>query len=61
MAHIEQVPSLLHLAYYKRNMGVTEGANWVSKKIQYSFNKICPEGQEIIRAKYESAQLVLKF
>lgn len=60
MAHIEQVPSLLHLVYYKRNMGVTEGANWVSKKIERSWNKLCPEGKKIIKEKYESAQIVLK-
>jgi len=60
MTHIEQVPSLLHLVYYKRNMGVTEGANWVSKKIEWSWNKLCTEGKKIIKEKYESAQIILK-
>ena len=60
MAHIDQVPSLLHLVYYKRKMEVSEGANWVSEKIERSWNKLCPEGKEIIKDKYESAQIVLK-
>ena len=60
IAHIDQVPSLLHLVYYKRNMEVSEGANWVSKKIENSWNKLCPEAKKIIRIKYESAQIVLK-
>ncbi len=60
MAHIDQVPSLLHLVYYKRKMEVSEGANWVREKIERSWNKLCPEAKEIIRDKYESAKIVLK-
>ncbi len=60
MAHIDQVPSLLYLVYYKRKMNVSEGANWVSEKIERSWNKLCPEGKEIIKEKYESAKIILK-
>ncbi|MGH4120264.1 HD domain-containing protein [Clostridium sp.] len=60
MAHIDQIPSLLHLVYYKRKMEVSEGANWVSEKIERSWNKLCPEAKEIIRDKYESTKIVLK-
>jgi nucleoside triphosphatase YtkD len=59
MAHIDQVPSLLHLAYHNRNMDVKEGAEWVSRKIERSFNKLCPEAKEIMKEKYESAKVVL--
>ncbi|HEY5560423.1 MAG TPA: hypothetical protein VIK72_01470 [Clostridiaceae bacterium] len=59
MAHIDQVPSLLHLAYYKRKMGVSEGVKWVSEKLERSWNKLCPEAKEIIKSKYESAKIVL--
>ena len=59
MAHIDQVPSLLHLAYCKKMMGVSEGAAWVLNKIQRSYNKICPEAKELIRWKYESSIKVL--
>jgi len=60
MAHIDQIPSLLHLVYFKRQMDVTEGAKWVSEKIERSWNKLCPEAKEIIKDKYESAQVILK-
>jgi putative nucleotidyltransferase with HDIG domain len=60
MAHIDQVPSLLHLVYYKRKMDVNEGANWVIKKLERSWNKLCPEAKEIMEYKYESAKIILK-
>lgn len=60
MAHIDQIPSLLHLVYYKRKMDVIEGAKWVSEKIERSWNKLCPEAKEIIKEKYESAKIILK-
>ncbi|MBU3182132.1 HD domain-containing protein [Clostridium psychrophilum] len=59
MAHIDQVPSLLHLVYYKREMDVVEGANWVIKKLERSWNKLCPEAKEIMKCKYESAKIIL--
>jgi len=59
MAHIDQVPSLLHLAYCKREMEISEGAKWVSEKLERSWNKLCPEAKEIIKDKYECAKIVL--
>lgn len=60
MAHIDQVPSLLHLAYHNRKMDVKEGAEWVSRKIERSWNKLCPEAKDIMEKKYESAKVVLE-
>lgn len=60
MAHIDQVPSLLHLAYHNRSMDVKEGAEWVSRKIERSWNKLCPEAKDIMKKKYESAKVVLE-
>ncbi|WP_243129214.1 HD domain-containing protein [Hathewaya massiliensis] len=60
MAHIDQVPSLLHLVYHNRKMDVKEGAEWVSRKLERSWNKLCPEAKEIMKEKYESAKVVLK-
>ncbi len=59
MAHIDQIPSLLHLAYCKKGMNVDEGAVWVNAKIERSWNKLCPEAKEIIREKYESGKNIL--
>jgi predicted hydrolase (HD superfamily) len=60
MSHIDQVPSLLHLAYCKKELNVNEGAKWVRDKIERSWNKLCPEAKEIIKPKYESIKLILQ-
>ncbi|OYO43063.1 hypothetical protein CG709_20360 [Lachnotalea glycerini] len=59
MSHIDQLTSLLHLAYVKRNMGVVEGADWTWKKIERSWAKLCPEAQIIIKNKYLLAKDLL--
>lgn len=55
MAHIAQVPSLLHLAYARRGLGVDAGVLWVRGKLERSYRKLCPEAQEMIGARYEGA------
>jgi hypothetical protein len=60
MAHIDQVPSLLHLAYSKKKMSVSQGSEWVNGKIERSWNKLCPEAKAIIKDKYESAKVILQ-
>ncbi|HAN09933.1 MAG TPA: metal-dependent phosphohydrolase [Clostridiales bacterium] len=60
MAHIDQVLSLLKLAYGLKGMGVNEGAKFVKAKLERSFNKMSKEAQEIMKEKYELAQKILK-
>jgi putative nucleotidyltransferase with HDIG domain len=60
MAHIDQVPSLLHLAYSKKKMSVSVGSEWVNGKIERSWNKLCPEAKVLIKEKYESAKVILQ-
>lgn len=60
IAHIDQVPSLLYLAYTRRNHNVDDGNVWVRQKLIRSWNKLCPEARRIIQPKYEAAQLMLK-
>ncbi|MFQ5570395.1 MAG: HD domain-containing protein [Rhodothermales bacterium] len=55
LTHIEQVPSLLHLVYVQRGMGIDEGAAWVKAKLQRSWNKLSPPAQAMARDKYEAA------
>lgn len=59
MAHIAQVPSLLHLAYVRKGLGVAEGAAWVSAKLARSYAKLCPEARELIAERYSAALKVL--
>jgi len=59
MAHIDQVPSLLYLAFVRFSMGIDDGTAWVREKLVRSWQKLCPEAREIMKDKYEAAQLLL--
>lgn len=59
MAHIEQVPALLELAFVQQGMGIDEGAGWVRGKLERSWNKLNPQMQERMREKYEAAAMTL--
>lgn len=59
MAHIAQVPSLLHLAYVEKGLSIGDGAGWVRAKLERSYRKLCPEAKELIGPKYEAALEVL--
>lgn len=59
MTHIEQVPSLLHLVFVQRGMGIDEGTQWVREKLERSWNKLSPLVQALMRERYEAVLQVL--
>ncbi len=59
LAHIENVPSLLHLAYVRRRRGIDDGAAWVRAKLARSWGKLDPRVKEEARGAYEAALRVL--
>ncbi len=59
LAHIENVPSLLHLAYFRRHQGIDDGAAWVRAKLRRSWGKLDPRVQAEVRDGYEAALRVL--
>jgi len=59
MAHIDQVPSLLYLAFVRFGMSIDEGTAWVREKLARSWQKLCPEAQTIMKDTYEAAQVLL--
>jgi hypothetical protein len=59
MAHIDQVPSLLYLAFVRFGMGIDNGTTWVLEKLVRSWQKLCPEAKEIMKDRYEAAQVLL--
>lgn len=59
MAHIAQLPSLLHLAYVRKGLSVDEGAAWVSAKLTRSYAKLCPEARELMAERYSAALVML--
>ena len=60
LAHIENVPSLLHLAYVRRRLGIDDGAAWVRAKLTRSWGKLSPRVREEAREAYEAAIRVLR-
>ncbi len=59
LAHIENVPSLLHLAYVRRGRGIDDGAAWVRAKLERSWGKLSPRIRDEARAAYRAALQVL--
>ncbi len=55
VTHLEQVPSLLHLAFVQHGMGIDEGTRWVKAKLERSWKKLSPQVQAMMRDKYEAA------
>ena len=55
MAHVENVPSLLYLAYVRKGLGVDQGAAWVRAKLVRSWQKIDSRVRESLRERYEAA------
>ncbi len=59
MAHIIDAYELLHYAYAVKKLGPEEGADWVARKIERSWNKMMPEAKDMVRDRYEAIKLVL--
>lgn len=59
MTHIENVPSLLHLVYVRRQQGIDEGAAWVQAKLTRSWSKLSAEVRALVREDYAAASRVL--
>ena len=55
MAHILNVPSLMHLAYVQHGMGIDEGAAWVKAKLERSWAKLQPAVQALVNETYAVA------
>jgi hypothetical protein len=59
MAHIDQVPSLLALAYVQFGMEIDAGMAWVRAKLERSWHKLCPLAQDHMYDSYRAALRVL--
>lgn len=57
--HFDNIPSLLYLAYVKRNMDLEAGVTFVKKKLQRSYSKLSVPSQNIYKEKYEYAMEML--
>ena len=60
MSHITELPDMFYLAYHVHNLGTFEGAKWLQAKLNRSWNKIMPEGKELVQEDYEIAMNILE-
>ena len=60
IAHIDQIPSLFYLVFVQHQMDIDEGTARVRAKLERSWNKLCPEGKEMIKDKYEAAKKIVQ-
>jgi len=59
MAHFDNVPALIYVAFVKKQMSIEEGKDWVRNKLERSWKKLIPEAKEIVLPKYEAVKLLL--
>lgn len=59
MAHLQQIPSLMHLAFTRFDMDADEGTRWVRSKLERTWQKMNPQVREMMRDKYEAAMKTL--
>ena len=59
MAHFYSVPSLLSMVYKEKQLSIDEGAQFVIKKLDRSYNKLSNKGKELIESQYKAAKLLL--
>lgn len=60
MAHIDQSQSLLYLAFCRKGMSMEQGCEWVDRKIDRSWHKLCREAKNLIYDKYIATKQVLR-
>ncbi len=59
MSHISEPVAMMHLAFRVLDNKVIEGASWLRGKIERDWEKMMPEGREIIKDDYEKMMKML--
>lgn len=59
MAHFYSIPSLLKMVYVEKGMSIDDGADFVLKKLERSYNKLSEKGKQIIEPQHNAARLLL--
>ena len=59
IVHLQELPSLLRMAYAEKGLGIDEGARWVLEKIERDWAKLSSTGKDYIRSTYQAAVRIL--
>lgn len=54
IAHFDCIPALFSFAYKNRNMSISEGKEYVKKKLERDYNKLSLRTKEILKDRYEN-------
>jgi HD superfamily phosphohydrolase YqeK len=59
MAHFDSIPSLFFMTFFSHKMNIDEASDWISQKLERSWNKLSPQAKVIIKDKYKASKLLL--
>lgn len=59
ISHFDNIPSLLYLAYVKKNMEIEEGKEFVKNKLERSYKKLSEESKIHYFQKYKNVMEIL--
>lgn len=59
MAHFDCIPSLFSLVYKEMNLSISDGAEYVKKKLERDYGKLSPQSREFLKDRYEKIMKVL--
>jgi len=54
IAHFDCIPSLFSLVYKEMNLSISEGKEYVRKKLERDYNKLSPRTREILEDRYKN-------
>lgn len=55
ISHFDSIPSLLYLAFVKKNLNISDGTDFVINKLKRSYSKLSDDGKAVYKEKYENA------
>ena len=59
IAHFDCIPSLFSLVYKDMNLSISDGKEYVRKKLERDYNKLSLQTREILKDRYENIVKVL--
>ncbi len=59
IAHFDCIPMLFSKAYQKMNLSLSDGEEWVRKKLERDYNKLSPRTKNLLKDRYENILEVL--
>lgn len=59
IAHFDCIPDLFSLVFREKDLSVSEGTEFVKKKLERDYNKLSPRTREVVKDRYENIVKVL--